>query len=77
MTDTAQLRAPETPTEEDYRETLLAALRVARARAKLVVQEIEEIGFDLKEGVLTPREAMRLCLRARIDALFPREGDGA
>jgi len=77
MTDTAQLRAPETPTEEDYRATLLAALRVARARAKLVVQEIEEIGFDLKEGVLSPREALRLCMRARIDALFPREGDGA
>ena len=76
MTDTAQLRAPETPTEEDYRATLLAALRVARARAKLVVQEIEEIGFDLKERAISPREAMRLCMRARIDALFPREGDG-
>lgn len=27
MTDTAQLRAPETPTEEDYRATMLAVLR--------------------------------------------------
>lgn len=27
MTEIAELRAPETPTEEDYRTTMLAALR--------------------------------------------------
>ena len=77
MTETAEISRPSTFTEEEYRATLLAALRVARAKAKLVIHEIDEIGFDLKEGRLSPREALRLCMRARIDALFPREGDGA
>jgi hypothetical protein len=77
MTETAEISRPHTFTEEEYRATLLANLRVARARAKLVVHEIDEIGFDLKERAISPREALRLCMRARIDALFPREGDGA
>lgn len=77
MNDTAQLRAPHTFTEEEYRRALLANLRVARARARLVVHEIDEIGYYLKEGHISSREAFRLCLNARIDSLFPREGDGA
>jgi len=78
MTQTAQLRAPDPIAEEDAtRAALLAALRVAHARAKLVILNIEDIGAELKEKRLTPKEAMRLCMAWRIDSLFPREGDGA
>lgn len=86
MTATAELRAPDTRADEggvthpfdseDHRTALLASLRVALARAKLVAVTIEEIGLDLKAGRLTPRQAMRECLRQRIDSLFPRESDG-
>jgi hypothetical protein len=74
---TPEDRAPaEIPEDDRDRKAILAALRVARARAKLVVHTIDEIGFDLKQGYLTPLEAMRECINARIDGLFPRESDG-
>ena len=81
MTQTAELRPPQAaasrPAEDDerYRRALLAALRVAHARAKRVLLEIEDIGAELKEGRLSPQEAMRLCLYWRIESLFPRESD--
>jgi len=81
MTTTEQVRAPETreahSQEDGYTRLMLAALRVARAKLRLILLEIDDIGIELKEGRLSPREALRLCMRARIDALFPREGDGA
>lgn len=76
MTETAEISRPHTFTEEEYRATLLANLRVARARARLVVHEIDEIGYFLKEGHISSIEAFRLCMNARIDSLFPRESDG-
>jgi hypothetical protein len=71
--------APSRPAEDDerYRRALLAALRVAHARVKLCLLEIEDIGAELKAGRLTPAEAMRLCVTSRIESLFPRESDGA
>jgi len=84
MTETAEavpshqvVNHPGEDPEEPHRRALLAALRVAHAKAKIVIFNIEDIGTELKEKRLTPREAMRECLRLRIDALFPREGDGA
>lgn len=78
MTDTAELRAPDTPVGDDdrYRRALLAALRVAHAKVKLTLLEIEDIGAELKACRLTPMEAMRLCVERRIESLFPRESDG-
>ena len=78
MTQTAEVRAPDPIAEEDAtRAALLAALRVAHVRAKIVLLNIEDIGAELKEKRLTPKEAMRLCLAWRIDSLFPRQSDGA
>lgn len=85
MTQTAELRAPDPhqvvnhPVEDDtdrYRRALLAALRVARAKAAIILLEIDDIGIELKDGRLTPAEAMRLCVATRIESLFPRESDG-
>jgi hypothetical protein len=83
MTHTAELRpsptqavTPPADDDERYRSALLAALRVAHAKAKLVILNIEDIGTELRDGRLTPMEAMRLCVIDRIDSLFPREGDG-
>lgn len=78
MTQTAELRAPDRPAEDDerYRRALLAALRVAHARVKVTLVQIESIGADLKAGYITPAEAMRLCVTTRIESLFPRESDG-
>jgi hypothetical protein len=67
---------PPADDDERYRSALLAALRVAHAKAKIVIFNIEDIGTELKEGRLSAKEAMRLCLAWRIDRLFPREGDG-
>jgi len=78
MTQTAQSRAPDPIAEEDAtRAALLAALRVAHARAKIVLLNIEDIGAELKAGRISPRDAMRLCMAWRIDSLFPRQSDGA
>jgi len=79
MTTTAQSRAHETKTGEDdgHKEAMLAALRVARARAMCVIHEIDTIGLELKQDYISPKEAMRQCLYWRIDSLFPRESDGA
>jgi hypothetical protein len=83
MTPTAELRpsltqavTPPADDDERYRSALLAALRVARARVSLLLLEIDDIGVELKDGRLTPMEAMRLCVTHRIESLFPREGDG-
>jgi hypothetical protein len=83
MAATAELRTPSTQVatspqgnEDGYRRLLLAALRVARAKLKVILLEIDDIGIDLQEGRLTASEAHARCEWAHIDALFPREGDG-
>lgn len=78
MTHTAELRAPPARADdaEPYRRALLAALRVAHARVKLTLLEIEDIGAELRAERMTPDEAMRLCVERRIESLFPRESDG-
>lgn len=62
-------------TDDGYRGLLLAALRVARVKLRTIQHEIDDIGIDLQSGRLTPDEAMRLCVHARIDVLFPSETD--
>jgi hypothetical protein len=80
MTDAAELCAESAiqpaAADERYRQALLAALRVAHVRLRIILHEVEDIGAELKAGRLTPREAMRLCINARLDAFFPRESDG-
>lgn len=71
----ADTPAPPSAHERD-RQTLLKALRVARARLRALVLEVDDIGVELKDGRLTPVEALRRCHAQQIDALFPREGDG-
>jgi len=66
------------PVDQDRdRQSMLRALRIAHLRLKLILVEVEDIAAELKDGRLTPTEAMRACMIARIDALFPREPDGA
>jgi hypothetical protein len=62
---------------ENDRAALLGALRIAHVKLRMALHEVEDIGAELKAGRLTPREAMRLCVNMRLDALFPRESDGA
>lgn len=56
---------------------MLRALRIAHARLKLILLEVEDIAAELKDGRLTPTEAMRNCVFANIDSLFLRDSDGA
>jgi hypothetical protein len=49
----------ETPEREAaYQGFILAKLRVARARIKLLINEIDTIGIALKSGAITPDEAL-------------------
>ncbi len=66
---------PAVPDERD-RKALLGALRVAHVKLRQALNEVEDIGAELKAGRMTPREAMRICVNLRLDALFPRESDG-
>jgi hypothetical protein len=69
-------RAVENP-EDGYKRLMLAALRVARAKLRLILLEIDDIGIELKDGRLTAGEALVRCDYAGISPLFPGEGDGA
>ena len=75
MTDTAELRAPDA-NDDGYTRLMLAALRVARAKLKSILLEIDDIGIELREGRITPADALGRCIDNRIDCLFPGEGDG-
>jgi hypothetical protein len=78
MTQAVELIAESAPPADDgHRHALLAALRVAHVKLRMALHEVEDIGAELKAGRMTPREAMRLCVNLRLDALFPRESDGA
>jgi hypothetical protein len=46
-------------TDDDHREFLLAALRAASLRAKLMDAELNVIGLSLKAGMVTPEMAMQ------------------
>lgn len=80
MTEAAELAPPHqvvNPEVERDREAVLAMLRLAHIKLRIILNEVEDIGTELKDGRLTPVEAMRACMSARIDTLFPREPDGA
>lgn len=76
MSETAELRAPETPVDRDT-VAMLRALRIAHAKLRTVLLEVEDIAEELKAGRLTPMGAMRICMETGIDTLFPRGLDGA
>ena len=52
------LETPEREREAAYQRFILAKLRVARARIKLLINEIDIIGIALKSGAIMPDEAL-------------------
>jgi hypothetical protein len=84
MTAPADLIAESSPQDtpmpspdEGYRRLMLTALRIARAKLRLILLEIDDIGTELKDGRIGPAEAFGRCIDGKIDVLFPRESDGA
>lgn len=82
MTEAAVLAPPShqvvnPPVEDEaHRQAMLGALRIARVKLRMALHEVEDVGAELKAGRMSPREAMRICVNLRLDALFPRESDG-
>jgi hypothetical protein len=56
---------------------LTQALRIAHIRLRMLQLECEDIGIQLKEGWITPEQAMALSVEAGLDGLFPRRLDDA
>lgn len=67
------------PSVEPDRDTaaMLRALRIAHAKLRILILEVEDIGEEIKAGRMTAVEAMRVCTETGLDALFLRDADGA
>jgi hypothetical protein len=60
-----------------FADFVLCRIRVAHARARLIVNDIEAIGVALKGGVISPEVALLSLDQAGALALFPSSSEAA
>jgi hypothetical protein len=62
------------PEQQSYNRYVLGQLRIARAKARMLMQEIDVIGVALKSGAIDADAALRALWEARaLDFLQPSE----